>query len=709
MSGTFSLATMASGPSTPHHSFPLMIGTLGLVLLVGAPVLSTQQEDRALRTAMLEAEDTRAEGPEGLAPLLQGLRSPNPETQRLAVRALGRLERVSLVPSILPLLTSRAPAVRAEAANALGQSVVHGNANMVTSRLIDRLRREEDPVVGGTIAQTLGRLPYGTLEEVRAAEQALLAYSRLAPLTSLWGIVRGFESLMRSQAEAIPPSMQSIARLTQLAREGLVAPDSQAAREAARVRRLAVAALIAGGRTSVALVDTTLSDPDPEVRRLAAAAIRSLEAPPPATLVAAGLADRAPRVRYEALRTYGERLRADSGCGPISRHVRDPDPHVALLAIDLLEGCEQDDLAADLLDSIAGELSQREGGGTAAWRRPAHALVALAGRAPDRADSHLAGFAQQAIWQARMYAARTATRLGDHETLVRLAFDNHPNVRESSIRGLVAIKGHDTDSAYITALDSPDYQLVRTAARALEGTPNGAVTVPALISALARITTEQRETSRDPRRAIVDRLGELGDMAQVEALRPYLTDFDPVIATAVAEHLSAWTGEPHVPMPAQPPRAAIPSLDELARLDGGRAVIRMAGGGTIELRLRPFDAPTNTARFARLADDGYFDGLTFHRVVPNFVIQGGSPGANEFMGAGPYARDELTARSHLRGTVGISTRGRDTGDAQIFVNLVDNVRLDHNYTIIAEVVSGMEIIDDVQEGASMQRVIIERR
>jgi cyclophilin family peptidyl-prolyl cis-trans isomerase len=91
-------------------------------------------------------------------------------------------------------------------------------------------------------------------------------------------------------------------------------------------------------------------------------------------------------------------------------------------------------------------------------------------------------------------------------------------------------------------------------------------------------------------------------------------------------------------------------------------------------------------------------------VVANFVVQGGSPGANEYMGDGPFTRDELTLRSHARGTLGISTRGRDTGDGQIFINLVDNIRLDHDYTIIAEVVSGMDAVDAMLEGAVIARV-----
>jgi cyclophilin family peptidyl-prolyl cis-trans isomerase len=106
------------------------------------------------------------------------------------------------------------------------------------------------------------------------------------------------------------------------------------------------------------------------------------------------------------------------------------------------------------------------------------------------------------------------------------------------------------------------------------------------------------------------------------------------------------------------------------------------------------------------AGRGYYDRLTFHRVATNFVIQGGSPGANEYVGADRFMRDELGLRSHARGTLGISTRGRDTGDAQIFVNLIDNWRLDHDYTVFAEVVRGMDVVDAVLEGDVIDRVEI---
>jgi cyclophilin family peptidyl-prolyl cis-trans isomerase len=132
--------------------------------------------------------------------------------------------------------------------------------------------------------------------------------------------------------------------------------------------------------------------------------------------------------------------------------------------------------------------------------------------------------------------------------------------------------------------------------------------------------------------------------------------------------------------------------------------VTMQRGGAFELQLLADDAPATVARFVRLARQGYYNGLTIHRVVPNFVLQGGSPGANEYMGDGPFMRDEVGLRTHARGTLGISTRGRDTGDAQIFVNLVDNPRLDHQYTVFAAVATGMDVVDGIVEGDVIERV-----
>jgi cyclophilin family peptidyl-prolyl cis-trans isomerase len=392
--------------------------------------------------------------------------------------------------------------------------------------------------------------------------------------------------------------------------------------------------------------------------------------------------DASPIVRYASLRVAATCDRATGALGDASEHV-------VLLAIDKLGdlGCASEAL---------GKLLSDEKG----WRRPSRALVALAKVDQASARRHLPRFVEHPIWQARAYAARAARILQERAALARLVRDPHPNV--------VAAALVDPSDA-VRALASPDYGLLMHATRILEGWSDGASAVPALLDALERTTGEGRATSRDPRRGMLRRLQEFGDERIVDRLRSLLDDFDPVIAELAGEIMMAKGAAPVSPETKALKIATPPPQVYIDGLRGAKALIRMKEAGTFVMELLPDEAPVTVATFARLAEKGYYDGLTFHRIAPNFVLQGGSPGANEFVGTPGYIRDELGLLSHVRGTLGISTRGRDTGDGQIFINLVDNYRLDHDYTVFARVIEGMENVDRIQEGDVMQSVRIERR
>jgi cyclophilin family peptidyl-prolyl cis-trans isomerase len=135
----------------------------------------------------------------------------------------------------------------------------------------------------------------------------------------------------------------------------------------------------------------------------------------------------------------------------------------------------------------------------------------------------------------------------------------------------------------------------------------------------------------------------------------------------------------------------------------------MESGKRFGIELDALRAPMMATRFLRLVNRNYFDGLTFHRVVPNFVVQGGSPGANEYVGDALYVKDEISSRTHARGTVGLSTRGRDTGDAQFFINLVDNPRLDFEYTVFGHAVEITMPIDEIMEGDRIANITFRKR
>jgi cyclophilin family peptidyl-prolyl cis-trans isomerase len=301
-----------------------------------------------------------------------------------------------------------------------------------------------------------------------------------------------------------------------------------------------------------------------------------------------------------------------------------------------------------------------------------------------------------------MYAARAAGAVSDVSSLVKLGRDNANNVREAALSELTRLKTPEAVEVALEAITRSDYQLLLTAARALATATARERAVPALVAALQRVTSERRDTSRDPRMAMLDALDKLS-AAQPDELRPYLQDFDPAIAEKAAQILQKWTSTPAAARP-QPLPVAPVKWNDVAALDGVRLKFVMAGKGSFDVALFTDEAPLSCLRVATRAREGYYNGLTFHRVVPNFVVQGGSPGANEYVGDGPYMRDEVGLRPHRRGAVGISTRGRDTGDAQIFIDLVDLPQLDHNYTVLGEVVSGMDVVDRVLEGDVIERV-----
>jgi cyclophilin family peptidyl-prolyl cis-trans isomerase/HEAT repeat protein len=667
------------------------------------PIHRAEEANLVLRQAILTAEHDRAHTDADLELLLEASNHRDPEIQRLAVRALGRLERPEIAERIRPLLRAAAPAVRRDAATAYGQALATDPSHAPAACAVMRtqLAGEPEDEVRASLCEVLGRLPYPTAADVESAEIALVAATRSghasdASPVAMLGAARGLEALIRLRLKISIPAQATLERLRQLS---ISAKD-------ARVRRLTLAALVASGKLDAAFLAGAIKDPDSQVRRHAvrgSALLPSGNAGADAILARA-LEDSAAMVRFEALAACSRRQRSGS-CTEILAAAQDRTPSVALQAIDLLGGgCVPDRAVTGALSRIADSLppAAAERG----WHGPAHALAALAKIAPERARPLLEKFASHAQWQVRSYAARAARSVGDFGWLEKLARDSNDNVRTAAIGGLITGRRHEADALYLEALAARDYQLIITAARGLAGTPDKSSAVAALLASLARLTAEHSDTSRDPRAAILQRLRELGSAENAPALQPYLSDFDPRMALLAAESLTTWTGTRHKPMNAVQDPGPAPLLAEVAGLASATAIVTMRTGGSFELRLLAGEAPGTVLRFVRLASSGYYNGLTFHRVEPNFVIQGGSPGANEYMGDSHYMRDEVGRLMHERGTAGISTRGRDTGDAQIFLNLVDNPRLDPDYTVFARVVRGLERIDGILEGDTIERIEI---
>ena len=666
-------------------------------LCVATPVAAQSLQDR-----MLQAEDARPTSEEGLAPLREALQGSG---RRTAIRAFGRLERPEFIPLIAPALNDGA-GIRAEAANALAQmartpeAVADVQKLLLARAAVDANLNTWEP--WGEMAAALGRLNYDTAAQVAETEAVLLTGlpspdSMTEPETAaVVGAVRGLESLARTvRAKKLPPLGE---RTWELLRWAATAQRPATDPRSAITRRLAMAALVTGNQATGSVAERGLNDSDAEVRRFGAAALSSdARIEERERILKLALADREPRVRLEALRGWGRHLQKSS-CAPIRAALNDPNMHVKLQAIDqLANACPAADSPAEELQAIVDSLSARP----REWHAPAHAIVALARVRPESARQALKAFSTHPTWQVRMYAARAAGVLGSADVAAVLTTDPHHNVAEAALTALVAMKSPEAPTAALRLLERSDYQLILTAVRALEDGSNAGRATQPLLTTLGRITRDHKDTSRDPRMAILERLQAYGDRSQAVHLEGYLKDFDPAIAGKAAEILTTWTGRPRT---AAPQRLTPPGVTSahVTALRGKALRFHMAGLGAFDIALDVDAAPLTSARIARRAGEGYYNGLTFHRVAPNFVIQGGSPGANEYAGEAHYMRDEVGL--HYRGTVGISTRGRDTGDAQIFVNLIDSPRLDHNYTVFGTVVAGMDVVDNILEGDVIERV-----
>ena len=634
---------------------------------------------RVSRLAILQAEDRRAPTAHDLAVIRSGLHGGDDQTTRIAVRALGRLERPSLIADIASALRHPLPEVRSEAANAIGQAAQGWKADTppaaaavdaAIAPLVARLKVEADPDVRAAICETLGRVPYVTAAQAEAAERTLLvAGAKADTVTDRLGVAKGLEAFVRVQRKLHPVGDETIAMLKQLAM-----PGSSDAAAGARIRRLALEALITAAAVDAAVAAAAGHDPDGQVRRIAMraaapASTTTVSADEAHAVLAAGIADDSPAVRVEALRVL--RLRNDAAACPSAlAAVADKDAEVALAALDQLAPCGESAEAVAALDHVLTELAHA--GAPRAWHRAAHALVALAAASPDRAAAALPQFTGSRVWQLRLYAARAAAQLADRAVLETLARDDD-NVAEAAVEALQKLAGHDADQIYTADLARGGNQIVRAAALALVDSPHPVAAVPALKTALQRLVKEGRDNSHDAREAIGRALTSLGASANGS------------VPAKIENDLNA---------------------DDLRHLASPRARVSIRDLGAFELALFTAQAPATVLRFARLVRAGYYNGLTFHRVVPNFVIQGGSPGANEYVGDASFMRDEVGTWPHVRGAVGISTRGHDTGDAQIFVDLVDNPRLDHVYTVFGQVLNGIDIVDRILEGDVIERIEI---
>ncbi len=174
------------------------------------------------------------------------------------------------------------------------------------------------------------------------------------------------------------------------------------------------------------------------------------------------------------------------------------------------------------------------------------------------------------------------------------------------------------------------------------------------------------------------------------------TPFDEGTATALQQVLV---------MPTPPQASELPAYVERARSSKVRIATKH---GDIVFTLYPDDAPMHAAAFIKLADEGFYNGLPFHRVEPGFVVQGGDPSGDGTGGPGYRLKAEFNERPHVRGTVAMARSSQpDSAGSQFYICLDDARFLDRQYTVFGQMTEGFAALDAIARGDVMKSVTVE--
>jgi peptidyl-prolyl cis-trans isomerase B (cyclophilin B) len=133
--------------------------------------------------------------------------------------------------------------------------------------------------------------------------------------------------------------------------------------------------------------------------------------------------------------------------------------------------------------------------------------------------------------------------------------------------------------------------------------------------------------------------------------------------------------------------------------------------GVMKVEFYEKDAPKTVENFINLSNSGFYNGLTFHRVIPDFVIQGGCPIGNGTGGPGYKIDCELTGENqyHDKGVLSMAHAGRNTGGSQFFIchSRTNTAHLDRNHTCFGKVIEGLDVIDAIRQGDKIEKIVIE--
>jgi cyclophilin family peptidyl-prolyl cis-trans isomerase/HEAT repeat protein len=697
------------------------------ILIVLASVTAFAQNNVQIR--ILKAEDERRWDTN----LRQLLAHPNPAIRKRAALATGRIGNEDSVSALAGLLNDANADVRAMAAFAIGEVEAASGADAILAVL----KKTNEPVmVRARAIEALGKIA-GALPREQEARRLELGAAILQALKSETATsdrltaILGLTAALRSRPANAGPTIAKFLAHTDarvradagntLARLRLNDGNAQLRKlldtDAEPIVR-ANAARVLGATEDKASFDSILKhaveDPDSRVR---VSAIRSLallkDARAADTLLKRGevltqqnLANRAAETNevLEIATTLGRllALKEDeqvlSWLGKVDEAVNSKAPEVAVAMTrmsptTIIRGVESD---AKSLAANRHEVYWEEASTIAAALGE---IAALPATVPHKAE--MAATAEATLRGMLLFRLSPQKKLRDFATY------KSEITASDVLRAFAAFKPKDLADILIKHLDDPDVIVRSTAADLLGDLPPSEQNTRVLAAALPRT---EKDPFNDAALSTLDALGKQKSEAANNAISLVLGWRDHLVrrrAVRILKDNGVGDVSIHIGI-VQTKNTAADYRRALARIGRRkpRAVVTTTKG-SFTIELLPEAAPLTVDNFVQLAQRSFFNGITIHRVVPNFVIQDGDPRGDGNGGPPNHQiRCEINEVPYDRAVVGMALSGKDTGGSQWFVTHSPQPHLDGGYTVFGRVIAGMNVVDSIIRGDIVKSIVI---
>jgi cyclophilin family peptidyl-prolyl cis-trans isomerase/HEAT repeat protein len=672
----------------------------GIALMLVSAGLIYGQVPLPILLRITQAEDERRWDNE-LRDLLSHRDAAIRKRAALAAGRIGNENSVSVLAGLMK--QDPDPSVRAMAAFALGEV----ESLTAADALVDVVKNgNERGELRARALEALGKIAGALPPEQQARQRELGAVIRQAlevestPSGNQLTVLLGLTAALRSRTTDAGPTIAKFLNSSD------VRIRSDAANALARLR-------LKDGNEQLKKLLT--SDPDPNVRANAARVLGITEDKSAFdALLSRATTDSDSRVRVSAIRALGT-LKDPRGGETLLRHAATDQNELLQIATTLGQLLAQSDnpsaiawlrKANEKLDHTAPEVEV------------AFVRIAPATYLSDQPKSFTDWRAMAAVANALQEIAALPDSIKNKSELSTSAQEllrAMLKVRDSRfhseyaipevLRALAALRSNDLPQILLAHLQDPDVIVRATAADLLGDLPPSKEITTALITSWSLAT---KDSLNDAALSILDTFGKQKTTAATEALRIGLDSPDYLVRQRAATLLKAsGAGDFSGRVGTVKTRNTVADYRRaLSRMGQKVRAVVTTSKGSFTIELLPNEAPLTVDNFVQLARRNYFQGITIHRVVPNFVIQDGDPRGDGNGGPGYQIRCEINQVPYDRATLGMALSGKDTGGSQWFVTHAPQPHLDGGYTVFGRVITGMDVVDKIVRGDVVKSIAI---